>query len=160
MVCAAAAAVLCCLLLHPVHVFVCKTAVHMIPMWPWAASCIDRPYTCDQTQYLLRLCVCESRVCIHIVCIQTEAKRLWKLNEALSLGVMSPLATLYAPMAPPSGARGLPHLHWHQDRAFHTSALCGAALDSITLPYRLHSPCPTSPLGMATGLQSILHLSV
>lgn len=104
--------------------------------------------------------LCVSHVCIHIVCIQTEAKRLWKLNEALSLGVLSPLATLYAPMAPPSGAQGLPHLHWHQDRAFHTSALCGAALDSITLPYRLHSPCPTSPLGMATGLQSIVDLSI
>ena len=102
--------------------------------------------------------VCMSHVCIHIVRIQTEAKRLWKLNEALSLGVLSPLATLYAPMAPPSGAQGLPHLHWHQDRAFHTSALCSAALDSITLPYRLHSPCPTSPLGMATGLQSIADL--
>lgn len=90
---------------------------------------------------------------------ETEAKRLWKLNEALSLGVLSPLATLYGPMAPPSGARGLPHLHWQQDRAFHTSALCGAALDSITLPYRLHSPCPTSPLGMATGAASMHDLA-
>ena len=83
--------------------------------------------------------------------MQTEAKRLWKLNEALSLGVLSPAAALYAPLAPPSGSRGLPHLHWQPDRAFHTSALCGAALDGITLPYRLHSPSPTSPLGMATG---------
>ena len=83
--------------------------------------------------------------------MQTDAKRLWKLNEALSLGVLSPAAALYAPLAPPAGSRGLPHLHWQPDRAFHTSALCATALDGITLPYRLHSPSPTSPLGMATG---------
>lgn len=85
------------------------------------------------------------------ICLQIEAKRLWKLNEALSLGILSPVASLYTPLAPPSGARGLPHLHWQPDRAFHTGALCAAALDSVTLPYRLHRPAPTCPLGAATG---------
>ena len=85
------------------------------------------------------------------ICLQIEAKRLWKLNEALSLGILSPVASLYTPLAPPSGARGLPHLHWQPDRAFHTGALCAAALDSVTLPYRLHRPAPTSPLGAASG---------
>lgn len=83
--------------------------------------------------------------------MQIEAKRLWKLNEALSLGILSPLASLYAPVAPPSGPRALPHLQWQPDRVFHSSALCASALDSITLPYRLHSPSPTSPLGSAIG---------
>ncbi|KAL3159412.1 hypothetical protein ABBQ38_009842 [Trebouxia sp. C0009 RCD-2024] len=82
---------------------------------------------------------------------QTDAKRLWKLNEALSLALLSPVASLYAPVAPPSGPRALPHLAWRPDRAFHTGALCASALDSVTLPYRLHRPCPTSPLGAATG---------
>ena len=83
--------------------------------------------------------------------MQTEAKRLWKLNEALSLGILSPLASLYTPVAPPSTAPALKNLHWQPDRVFHTSALCAATLDSITLPYRLQSPSPTSPLGPATG---------
>ena len=159
MVCFAAAAVLCSAdcFLHPVY----DVLVRMQLVW---FPC--DPGLCHVQTGLIHVhgfdkppaSVCVSHVCIYVPCkqfvgIQTEAKRLWKLNEALSLGVLSPLATLYAPMAPPSGAGGLPHLHWHQDRAFHTSALCSAALDSITLPYRLHSPCPTSPLGMATGLR-------
>lgn len=85
-------------------------------------------------------------------CMQTEAKRLWKLNEALSLALLSPTASLYVPVAPPSGPQALPHLAWRPDRAFHTGALCAAALDSMTLPYRLHRPSPTSPLGLATGI--------
>ena len=86
--------------------------------------------------------------------MQAEAKRQWKLNEALSLALLSPVASLYAPVAPPSGPQGLPHLAWRPDRAFHTSALCASALDSITLPYRLHRPSPSSPLGCATGTQT------
>ena len=82
--------------------------------------------------------------------MQTEAKRLWKLNEALSLGLLSPLATMYAPLAPPP-SRVLPHLQWQPQRPFHTSALCASVLDSVTLPYRLHQQSPTSPLGAATG---------
>lgn len=61
---------------------------------------------------------------------------------------------MYAPVAPPSGPQGLPHLAWRPDRAFHTSALCASALDSITLPYRLHRASPSSPLGCATGTQT------
>ena len=83
--------------------------------------------------------------------MQTEARRQWKLNEALSLALLSPMASLYAPVAPPSGPQSLPHLAWRPDRSFHTSALCASALDSITLPYRLHRPAPTSPLGCPTG---------
>ena len=82
--------------------------------------------------------------------LQTDAKRLWKLNEALSLGILAPQATLYTTVAPP--IQQLPHLRWQPDRAFHTSALCAAVLDSVTLPYRLHTPSPTSPLGPATGI--------
>lgn len=89
---------------------------------------------------------------MNLSCVQTEAKRLWKLNEALSLALLSPTASLYVPVAPPSGPQALPHLAWRPDRAFHTSALCAAALDSMTLPYRLHRPSPTSSLGLATGI--------
>lgn len=96
-----------------------------------------------------------SSVCL--VTLQLEAKRLWKLNEALSLGILAPLGALYAPLAPP---HTLPHLQWQSQRPFHTSALCASVLDSITLPYRLYQQSPNSPLGTARGEKLMQHATV
>ena len=92
--------------------------------------------------------------------LQIEAKRLWKLNEALSLGILAPLGALYAPLAPPHTLRALPHLQWQPQRPFHTSALCASVLDSITLPYRLDQQSPNSPLGAARGEKLMQHATM
>lgn len=60
------------------------------------------------------------------------------LNEGLSLSHLAPLCSTFVPLAPPLQAPGvLPLLRWQPGNAFHASALCAAALDTATLPYRL-----------------------
>ena len=60
----------------------------------------------------------------------------WQLNEALSLAFLSSEASLYTPVAPPAHASQLPGLHWDPGQQFHTSAICAAALDNATYPFR------------------------
>lgn len=60
------------------------------------------------------------------------------LNEGLSLSLLAPLCSTFVPLAPPAQAAGaLPLLRWQQGSAYQASALCAAALDTATLPYRL-----------------------
>ena len=60
------------------------------------------------------------------------------------------------PMAAPRDAASLPGLHWDPDQAFHTSALCAAALDSITHPFRT-APSPASPSAGTIAAASHMH---
>ncbi|KAK9811921.1 hypothetical protein WJX72_012443 [[Myrmecia] bisecta] len=82
---------------------------------------------------------------------QTNGRRRWQLNLALSLALLSEVSSVYAPIAPPANPQSLPHLHWNPHSKFHASALCASILDTLTLPYRLASNPPRSPLGYPTG---------
>ena len=67
--------------------------------------------------------------------------RLQRLSECLSLAEIAPAAALYSPMAAP---RQLPHAEWPRNSAFHASALCSVAFDSVTLRTRLLRHLPGS----------------
>lgn len=65
-----------------------------------------------------------------------EARRQ-RLNEGLSLSLLSQQCTTYTVVAPPAAPSALPALRWQPGNAYHASGLCAAALDTATLPYRL-----------------------
>lgn len=69
------------------------------------------------------------------------ATRRWQLACALSLAHLAPLCSLFLPLAPPPGPTMGPSspLSWRPGNRFHTSALCAAIADSISLPYRMTS---------------------
>ncbi|KAL4458321.1 hypothetical protein ABPG75_013186 [Micractinium tetrahymenae] len=84
-------------------------------------------------------------------------QRRRRLNEGLSLSLLAPLCSMFVPLAPPAPAPGvLPLLRWQPGNAFHASALCAAALDTATLPYRLLAS-GLSPVA-ATGRSSMWDL--
>lgn len=77
------------------------------------------------------------------------------LNEGLSLSLLAPLCSTFTPLALPVQAPGvLPLLRWQQGSAFHASALCAAALDTATLPYRLLASglSPAAATGEPAGI--------
>lgn len=85
---------------------------------------------------------------------QTRQRRLC---EGLSLATLSQQCDLFVPVAPPcgGGAAGLPLMHWQQGNWYHESALCAAAIDSATLPYRLsRHPGGSGPLGEKTAWEA------
>lgn len=59
------------------------------------------------------------------------------LNEGLSLTQLAPRCSTYSVLAPAAATAALPLLRWQPGNAYHASALCAAALDTATLPYRL-----------------------
>jgi hypothetical protein len=63
--------------------------------------------------------------------------RRWRLNEGLSLALLAPLCSTYTVVAPPAAHAALPLLRWQPGNLYHASAICAAALDTATLPYRL-----------------------
>lgn len=63
--------------------------------------------------------------------------RRQRLNEGLSLSLLTQQCSTYVPVAPPAAPGTLPLLRWQRGNAYHASALCAAALDTATLPYRL-----------------------
>eukprot|EP00887_Chlorella_sp_A99_P006240 scaffold3.g6240.t1 len=60
-----------------------------------------------------------------------------RIGEGLSAAWLSAHCDAYAVVAPPAEAAALPLLSWQAEQPYHTSALCAAALDTATLPYRL-----------------------
>ncbi|KAK9865042.1 hypothetical protein WJX84_009266 [Apatococcus fuscideae] len=91
--------------------------------------------------------------------LQGSAQTAWQLNEALSLAYLSSEASVMTPMAAPRDAASLPGLHWDPDQAFHTSALCAAALDSITHPFRT-APSPASPSAGPMTMAELMQLLI
>ena len=81
------------------------------------------------------------------------ALRKWQLNEAFAYGKLPPLVSVYCPMAAPA-PEAAPHLHLHAADRFQSSALLAAALDTVTLPYRLRRGFVPPKLGAATGAGS------
>lgn len=79
--------------------------------------------------------------------LELAALRRRRLGEALSLARLSQHASVATVVAPPATPTALPLLRWLPERPFHTSALCAAALDTATLPYRL-APGDGSPVGI------------
>eukprot|EP00873_Tetraselmis_striata_P018141 jgi/Tetstr1/438405/TSEL_026971.t1 len=68
----------------------------------------------------------------------SRSDRCWPaLNRALSTAALSESVSLYIPLECPPPAVSAPLLHWDRHQAFHTSALCAAAMDTATLPFRL-----------------------
>jgi hypothetical protein len=63
--------------------------------------------------------------------------RRWRLNEGLSLALLAPMCSTYTVVAPPAAHAALPLLRWQPGNLYHASAICAAALDTATLPYRL-----------------------
>ena len=59
------------------------------------------------------------------------------LNEGLSLAQLAQRCSTYTVVAPPAAPAALPLLRWQAGNAYHESALCAAALDTATMPYRL-----------------------
>ena len=76
-----------------------------------------------------------------------------RLNEGLSLSLLAPLCSTFTAVAPPAARAALPLLRWQAGSAFHASALCGAALDTASLPYRLtHGAGPRAAIGGCQGV--------
>ena len=73
----------------------------------------------------------------------------WQLNEALSLAFLASEVSLYTPLAPPANHSQLPGLQWDPERLFHTSAICAAALDNVTYPFR----CTHTPSTPSSGVE-------
>lgn len=75
-----------------------------------------------------------------------------QLNRCLSLAALQEDVGLYVPVSsPPAGpAPGAP-LKWQHGNIFHASAVCAAALDTATLPYRLFSRPPAPQVPSAIG---------
>lgn len=60
-----------------------------------------------------------------------------RLNQGLSLSQLAPRCSTFTVVSPPAAPAALPLLRWQPGSAYHASALCAAALDTATLPYRL-----------------------
>lgn len=67
---------------------------------------------------------------------QGMAQALWQLNEALSTACLSSETSLFTSLAAPVHPSGQHGVTWHSSTRFQTSALCAAALDSVTFPFR------------------------
>lgn len=82
-----------------------------------------------------------SRLSVSVQAAHVLATRRWQLACALSLAHLAPLCSLFLPLAPPPGPTMGPSspLSWRPGNRFHTSALCAAIADSISLPYRMTS---------------------
>ena len=79
--------------------------------------------------------------------LQPAQQRQHALLEGLSLALLSQRADVYAVVAPPA-PHALPLLHWTPGSWYQDSALCAAALDCATLPYRLSGLASAgAPLG-------------
>lgn len=76
-----------------------------------------------------------------------DQRRHW-LNEALSHSLLTQHCSSYTALAPPAAHSVLPVLRWQDDNLFHASAICAAAFDTATLPYRLAGG---TAAGRATG---------
>lgn len=78
------------------------------------------------------------------------AIRKYQLNEAFAYGTIAPLVSLYCPLAPPSRAAA-PYLRFDAHNRFQSSAILAAALDTVTMPYRLRRGFKPVSFGAATG---------
>ena len=86
------------------------------------------------------------------------AIRKYQLNEAFAYGTLAPLVSVYCPVAPPPpGAAS--HLQFDVYDPFQSSALLAAALDTVTMPYRLRKGFTPASLGAATGEMSAAQIS-
>ena len=64
-------------------------------------------------------------------------RRLGALSQGTSLALLSQQCDAYCVTAPPADASALGALCWRRGDAFHTSAICAAAIEAATTPYRL-----------------------
>lgn len=78
------------------------------------------------------------------------AIRKHQLNEAFAYGTIAPLVSLYCPLAPPSQAAA-PYLWYDAHDRFQSSAILAAALDTVTMPYRLRRGFTPVSYGAVTG---------
>ena len=78
-----------------------------------------------------------------------------QLNAALSLALLSPESSIFTPVAASADTAALPGIHWSPHRPFHASALCAAALDSVTFPLRIGA----TPTPSTTGTQAAARAS-
>jgi hypothetical protein len=99
------------------------------------------------------LCMAISVCCLlikELLCVAhpKAAARRRTLNEAFSYGLLSGEAGVCCALRAPEPTRAL---RWDGASAFQGSALCAAALDAATLPFRLVQPSPRGRLGAASG---------
>lgn len=84
-----------------------------------------------------------------------------RLCEALSTAMLTQRSDLFVPITPPPHLSGtnmpLMGLRWRSGDLFHESALCGTALSSATLPYRLVSGGNGGPIG-SVDMWSMINL--
>lgn len=69
--------------------------------------------------------------------LDPNALRRRRLGGALSYAWLTQQCSSYTLVAPPAEASALPLLAWRPGLLYHTSAICAAALDTATVPYRL-----------------------
>ena len=62
--------------------------------------------------------------------------RRQRLNQSMSAALLTQLADVFSVVAAPHPG-ALPLLSWQPGNVFHESAICAAALDAATMPYRL-----------------------
>ncbi|GBG84238.1 hypothetical protein CBR_g38209, partial [Chara braunii] len=103
--------------------------------------------------------------------ISASQRSISEINNSLSYGVLSGLATCYVPMGRKefmpqgselgSGQGYFPHIVVNEAKPYHTSALYAAAIEACTLPWRLRREgsalAAEGPLG-CTDLHSIVNM--
>ncbi|KAL5206520.1 hypothetical protein ABZP36_034729 [Zizania latifolia] len=79
------------------------------------------------------------------------------LHDAVSFSKLSSFCNLMVPIGPPSLSRSYmsPFLHIQDEKPFHSSAICAAAIHSVTVPFRLQRMGPSSDLAHSSGYLDI-----
>ncbi|EEC77882.1 hypothetical protein OsI_17172 [Oryza sativa Indica Group] len=85
------------------------------------------------------------------------------LHDAVSFSKLSSFCNLMVPIGPPSLSRSYmsPYLYIQDEKPFHASAVCAAAIHSITAPFRLQRTGPSSDLAHSSGnldIGELLHI--
>uniref|UniRef100_A0A0E0I012 DML1/Misato tubulin domain-containing protein n=1 Tax=Oryza nivara TaxID=4536 RepID=A0A0E0I012_ORYNI len=85
------------------------------------------------------------------------------LHDAVSFSKLSSFCSLMVPIGPPSLSRSYmsPYLYIQDEKPFHASAVCAAAIHSITAPFRLQRTGPSSDLAHSSGnldIGELLHI--
>uniref|UniRef100_A0A0E0GBH0 DML1/Misato tubulin domain-containing protein n=1 Tax=Oryza nivara TaxID=4536 RepID=A0A0E0GBH0_ORYNI len=85
------------------------------------------------------------------------------LHDAVSFSKLSSFCNLMVPIGPPSLSRSYmsSYLYIQDEKPFHASAVCAAAIHSITVPFRLQRTGPSSDLAHSSGnldIGELLHI--
>ncbi|XP_052147914.1 uncharacterized protein LOC127766806 [Oryza glaberrima] len=85
------------------------------------------------------------------------------LHDAVSFSKLSSFCNLMVPIGPPSLSRSYmsSYLYIQDEKPFHASAVCAAAIHSITVPFRLQQTGPSSDLAHSSGnldIGELLHI--